>query len=260
MYVDSSTPLVRDNGECACRTHPLAGHFRSHESKAPRSGARRTVCQAVMSTTGGLAREPRVVARIRSGSDRRLSCRPVIHDGMVRSRPPSACTLGLAFTQIRLPGEDRPARCQVAAYGERQELAYSVEKLDRATWPASAQLQNAGGARHTDGFQGYAEAHGRDLHRGSSRGTQTYSPIAHRLELLWWRRDIRVFQQNRPGLRVRGRPRQRSFDADAWLPSGSCRRAWGADGPGPEAARRARPEGRLSLQVGSQGRVRPLPG
>jgi hypothetical protein len=76
--------------------------------------------------------------------------------------------------------------------------AYSVEKLDRATWPASAQLQNAGGARHTDGFQGYAEAHGRDLHRGSSRGTQTYSPIAHRLELLWWRRDIRVFQQNRP--------------------------------------------------------------
>jgi hypothetical protein len=57
-------------------------------------------------------------------------------------------------------------------------------------------LQNAGGARHTDAFQGYAEAHGRDLHRGSSRGTQTYSPIAHRLELLWWRRDIRVFQQN----------------------------------------------------------------
>lgn len=79
----------------------------------------------------------------------------------------------------------------------RRVWVYSVEKLDRAARPASAQLQGAGRTRHTDAFQRHAEAIGRDLDRGSSRGTQTDSPTAHRLELLQWRRETRVFQQNR---------------------------------------------------------------
>jgi len=72
---------------------------------------------------------------------------------IVRRMPPGAKV-------ARQPGDARNADVRVVIGRDARQLA-------------SAQLQDAGRARHTDAFQGYAEAHGRDLHRGSSRRPQT---------------------------------------------------------------------------------------